>query len=73
MFSGRHSVVPSGGDGSVFVDRDGRHFAAVLNFLRDGQVPAGAVVPVCSACPFQGGWFACLCLCYHASVYPHKS
>ena len=41
MFSGRHNVVPSGGDGSVFVDRDGRHFAAVLNFLRDGQVCSG--------------------------------
>ena len=37
MFSGRHNLVTAG-DGCVFVDRDGRHFAAVLNYLRDGQV-----------------------------------
>uniref|UniRef100_A0A7R9YVE4 BTB domain-containing protein n=1 Tax=Chlamydomonas euryale TaxID=1486919 RepID=A0A7R9YVE4_9CHLO len=37
MFSGRHEVRRAA-DGSVFIDRDGRHFGDVLNFLRDGQL-----------------------------------
>jgi hypothetical protein len=35
--SGRHEVCKAA-DGSVFIDRDGRHFPTVLNFLRDGQL-----------------------------------
>lgn len=35
--SGRHGI-SKGPDGSVFLDRDGRHFGDVLNFLRDGQL-----------------------------------
>ena len=46
MFSGRHSLPTSGGDGSVFIDRDGRHFSAVLNYLRDGQVGVGRGVTI---------------------------
>ncbi len=37
MFSGRHALTP-GPDGSIFLDRDGRHFHDVLNYLRDGQL-----------------------------------
>ena len=25
-------------DGSIFIDRDGKHFGTILNFLRDGHV-----------------------------------
>lgn len=42
MFSGRHKLKQDA-DGSIFIDRDGRHFADVLNYLRDGQVRSGAV------------------------------
>jgi hypothetical protein len=35
MFSGRHEV-PQDEDGYVFIDRDGTHFRAILNFLRTG-------------------------------------
>ena len=38
MFSGRMPVIETN-DGSVFIDRDGKHFRAILNFLRDGSVP----------------------------------
>eukprot|EP00798_Chlamydomonas_sp_ICE-L_P015545 gene15545-21637_t len=37
MFSGRHSLKPDA-SGCYFVDRDGRHFADILNYLRDGQL-----------------------------------
>ena len=40
MFSGRHAV-PTDDGGSVFIDRDGRHFHHVLNYLRTGS----AVLP----------------------------
>jgi hypothetical protein len=33
MFSGRHSLKTEA-DGSIFIDRDGRNFADILNFLR---------------------------------------
>lgn len=33
MFSGRHTLKKDDG-GCIFIDRDGRHFADVLNFLR---------------------------------------
>ena len=37
MFSGRHEVPPDD-EGYVFIDRDGTHFRAILNFLRSGFV-----------------------------------
>lgn len=41
MFSGRHSVhlEPSKVAATVFVDRDGKHFRHILNWLRDGSIP----------------------------------
>ncbi|KAK9058750.1 hypothetical protein SSX86_023592 [Deinandra increscens subsp. villosa] len=38
MFSGRHTICKDS-EGCVFVDRDGKHFRHVLNWLRDGAVP----------------------------------
>ncbi|KAK9906838.1 hypothetical protein WJX75_008901 [Coccomyxa subellipsoidea] len=35
MFSGRHALQPDE-NGCFFLDRDGRHFHDILNFLRDG-------------------------------------
>ncbi|KAK9951680.1 hypothetical protein M0R45_007116 [Rubus argutus] len=37
MFSGRHTLCQE--EGYVFVDRDGKHFRHILNWLRDGVVP----------------------------------
>jgi len=37
MFSGRHKLKPDDA-GCIFIDRDGRHFADILNYLRDGQL-----------------------------------
>lgn len=34
MFSGRHDLKPDK-DGCYFIDRDGRHFHVILNYLRD--------------------------------------
>ncbi|CAI5466755.1 unnamed protein product, partial [Closterium sp. Yama58-4] len=40
MFSGRHALhYDTANKSSVFIDRDGRHFRHVLNWLRDGAVP----------------------------------
>ncbi|CAN1132276.1 FH protein interacting protein FIP2 [Linum perenne] len=39
MFSGRHTVSEDPGSGCVYVDRDGKHFRHILNWLRDGVVP----------------------------------
>ncbi|KAK9170176.1 hypothetical protein Syun_002316 [Stephania yunnanensis] len=39
MFSGRHTVHEDSKKGFVFVDRDGKHFRHILNWLRDGIVP----------------------------------
>ncbi|PIN13476.1 AFH1-interacting protein FIP2 [Handroanthus impetiginosus] len=40
MFSGRHTLCQDSSDkGYVFVDRDGKHFRHILNWLRDGAVP----------------------------------
>ncbi|KAB2071591.1 FH interacting protein FIP2 -like protein [Gossypium arboreum] len=39
MFSGRHTVCQDAEKGYVFVDRDGKHFRHILNWLRDGVVP----------------------------------
>ncbi|XP_057998447.1 FH protein interacting protein FIP2 isoform X3 [Hevea brasiliensis] len=39
MFSGRHTVCEDPEKGYVFVDRDGKHFRHILNWLRDGVVP----------------------------------
>lgn len=35
MFSGSHPMEADEEDGSFFIDRDGRHFYQILNFLRD--------------------------------------
>ncbi|KAF0914617.1 hypothetical protein E2562_030683 [Oryza meyeriana var. granulata] len=40
MFSGRHTLPRHPDTGMVFVDRDGKHFRHILNWLRDGAVPA---------------------------------
>lgn len=40
MFSGVHPVLRDD-DGSFVIDRDGRHFHYILNYLRDGSVPIG--------------------------------
>ncbi|MED6186590.1 FH protein interacting protein fip2 [Stylosanthes scabra] len=38
MFSGRHTLSLDSDKGYVFVDRDGKHFRHILNWLRDGVV-----------------------------------
>lgn len=38
MFSGRHSVSHDPDTGVVFLDRDGKHFRHILNWLRDGAI-----------------------------------
>nr|CAD1822441.1 unnamed protein product [Ananas comosus var. bracteatus] len=40
MFSGRHTIIQDTETGMIFVDRDGKHFRHILNWLRDGVVPA---------------------------------
>jgi len=37
MFSGRHALTADE-DGSYFIDRDGKHFGHILNFLRQGTI-----------------------------------
>ena len=37
MFSGRHQVTPDD-DGSFFIDRNGRHFQHILDYLRNGLI-----------------------------------
>ncbi|XP_034223995.1 FH protein interacting protein FIP2 isoform X4 [Prunus dulcis] len=39
MFSGRHTLCQDPEKGYVFLDRDGKHFRHILNWLRDGVVP----------------------------------
>ncbi|GMJ11281.1 hypothetical protein like AT5G55000 [Hibiscus trionum] len=39
MFSGRHTLCQDSEKGYIFVDRDGKHFRQILNWLRDGVVP----------------------------------
>ncbi|CAK9135003.1 unnamed protein product [Ilex paraguariensis] len=39
MFSGRHTICQDSEKGYVFLDRDGKHFRHILNWLRDGVVP----------------------------------
>lgn len=39
MFSGRHTVYTDPDKGYIFVDRDGKQFRLILNWLRDGIVP----------------------------------
>uniref|UniRef100_A0ACD5TTZ0 Uncharacterized protein n=1 Tax=Avena sativa TaxID=4498 RepID=A0ACD5TTZ0_AVESA len=39
MFSGRHTLPRHPTTGAVFVDRDGKHFRHILNWLRDGSIP----------------------------------
>ncbi|XP_057947741.1 FH protein interacting protein FIP2 isoform X1 [Malania oleifera] len=39
MFSGRHSVVQDSAKGCIFIDRDGKLFRHILNWLRDGAIP----------------------------------
>lgn len=40
MFSGRHTVSRDSDKGYIFLDRDGKHFRHVLNWLRDGVIPS---------------------------------
>mmetsp|Transcript_23387 Transcript_23387/g.79227 ORF Transcript_23387/g.79227 Transcript_23387/m.79227 type:complete len:270 (-) Transcript_23387:168-977(-) len=40
MFSGDHPILRDD-DGAFVIDRDGRHFHHILNYLRDGSVPIG--------------------------------
>ncbi|KAJ0690902.1 putative chromatin remodeling & transcription regulator BTB-POZ family [Helianthus annuus] len=39
MFSGRYTVCKEPEKGYVFIDRDGKHFRHILNWLRDGVAP----------------------------------
>ena len=39
MFNGRHTLFLDSDKEYVFVDRDGKHFHHILNWLRDGVVP----------------------------------
>ncbi|KAF5783888.1 putative chromatin remodeling & transcription regulator BTB-POZ family [Helianthus annuus] len=39
MFSGRHTLCKDSEKGYVFIDRDGKHFRHILNWLRDGVAP----------------------------------
>ncbi|KAE8702346.1 hypothetical protein F3Y22_tig00110483pilonHSYRG00265 [Hibiscus syriacus] len=39
MFSGRHTLCHDSEKGYIFVDRDGKLFRHILNWLRDGIVP----------------------------------
>ncbi|GMY20261.1 FH protein interacting protein FIP2 [Fagus crenata] len=39
MFSGRHTLCQDPEKGYLFVDRDGKHFRHILNWLRDSVVP----------------------------------
>lgn len=47
MFSGKY-IARAGGNGAVFIDRDGTHFRFILNFLRTGKLtlPDGATALV---------------------------
>eukprot|EP00966_Prymnesium_polylepis_P125213 2895764-Prymnesium_polylepis.1 len=47
MFSGRHETPPDD-EGFVFIDRDGKHFRIILNFLRTGvlDVPESELAAV---------------------------
>lgn len=38
MFSGRH-YIPQDSEGRYFIDRDGKYFGDILNFLREGELP----------------------------------
>merc|ERR550534_3404222 len=38
MFSGRMEVLTDA-DGWILIDRNGKHFGAILNYLRDGTIP----------------------------------
>ncbi|GIL64512.1 hypothetical protein Vafri_18391 [Volvox africanus] len=49
MFSGRHKLTKDE-EGCYFIDRDGRHFHDILNFLRDGHFNyPGPVLPLSDA------------------------
>jgi rRNA processing protein Krr1/Pno1 len=39
MFSGRKTAPHRDDDGRYFIDRDGRHFHHILNYIRDGSFP----------------------------------
>ncbi|KAL0710226.1 hypothetical protein Bca4012_017204 [Brassica carinata] len=47
MFSGRHAMSHDSNSGYVFIDRDGKHFRHILNWLRDG-IPPTLSDPDCS-------------------------
>ncbi|XP_042444911.1 FH protein interacting protein FIP2-like isoform X2 [Zingiber officinale] len=39
IFSGQHTVFTDDKTGMIFIDRDGKHFRHILNWLRDGIIP----------------------------------
>ncbi|KAJ1420600.1 BTB/POZ protein [Ochromonadaceae sp. CCMP2298] len=58
MFSGRHAL-PKGDDGHFFIDRDGKHFQHILNFLRKPEaykveVTGAAVGELRRECEYYG-------------------
>ncbi|KXZ47365.1 hypothetical protein GPECTOR_36g87 [Gonium pectorale] len=57
MFSGRHKLTKDE-EGCYFIDRDGRHFHDILNFLRDGHFsypgPCMPLAPDAAGSPFPG-------------------
>ena len=59
MFSGRHEL-DTDSEGRYFIDRDGKYFKYILNFLRDGnQLPSADLaleVRIGPAPEGGGGW-----------------
>ena len=54
MFSGRMEVLTDA-EGWILIDRCGKHFGSILNFLRDGDVPL----------PGKDKYYAIICnICY---------
>lgn len=74
MFSGRHHLVSSS-DGSIFIDRDGRHFGDVLNFLRDGSLsypPDGTDFKYLLELRAEADYYGLTGLCSIIDRYPYN-
>jgi len=52
MFSGRMEVLTDA-DGWILIDRNGKHFGSILNFLRDGQIPLLTLKESCLNCKLK--------------------